>query len=208
MIRLLIADDHMVVREGLKRLLTDSDEFTITAEAATVAEALARLHDHDLDVMLLDISMPDMDGLKALGLIRRQKPDLPVLLFSAAPEEEFALAALKEGAAGFVSKDSPPEQLREAIRRAFAGGKYIGPELAAQLLSGTGAVGQKPHERLSKRELDILLRITRGESLTEIGEALNVSVKTVSSHRSHILEKMQLQSNADLVRYVVKHRLE
>lgn len=208
MIRLLIADDHMVVREGLKRLLTDSDEFTITAEAATVGEALARLHDHDLDVMLLDISMPDMDGLKALGLIRREKPDLPVLLFSAAPEEEFALAALKEGAAGFVSKDSPPEQLREAIRRAFAGGKYIGPELAAQLLSGTGAAGQKPHERLSKRELDILLRITRGESLTEIGEALNVSVKTVSSHRSHILEKMQLQSNADLVRYVVKHRLE
>ena len=208
MIKILVADDHMVVREGLKRLLADSDEFSIVAEASTVGAALDLLNEHEVDLVLLDISMPDTDGLKALGLIRRQKPELPVLLFSAASEKEFALAALREGAAGFVSKDSPPDQLRDAIRRAYGGGKYIGPELAAQLLSGTVPVEQKPHERLTRREMDILLRITRGESLTEIGEALNVSVKTVSSHRSHILEKMRLQSNADLVRYVIKHRLE
>lgn len=207
-VRILIVDDHMVVREGLKNFLADTPDLRIAGEAPNAREALSRIKAEEWDLVLLDISMPDQNGLTTLQQIRQEKPDLPVLIFSMLSEEEHAFSCLEAGACGFVSKDSTPEQLREAIRRSVRGGKYVGPGLAEQLLAQQLPQRNKlPHECLTPRELDIMLRIARGETLTEIGHQLHLSVKTISTHRAHILQKMHLHTNADLTRYLVSHRL-
>ncbi len=209
MIRILIVDDHAVVREGLKRFLDETTDLRIAGEASSMREALAMVRQQEWDLVLLDIVLPDQSGLEGLKRIKREQPNLPVLVFSNFTEDEFALASLKAGAAGFLSKDSSPEQLRAAIRTVVGGGRYVGPVLAEQLLSGAATEPKKlPHERLSAREMDILLRISRGQSLTEIGKVLHRSVKTISTYRSRILQKMGIETNAELTRYVVQHKLD
>lgn len=206
---ILIIDDHAVVREGLKRFLAETPDLRITGEAATMGQGMALLREQHWQLVLLDIALPDLDGLEGLKRIKREQPDLPVLVFSYFTEDEFALACLQAGAAGFLSKDSAPEQLRAAIRTAMGGGRYVGPALAEKLLAGAAPQPRSlPHERLSGREMEILLRITKGESLTDIGRDLHLSVKTISSYRARILDKLGVETNAELTRYVVKHRLD
>jgi two-component system invasion response regulator UvrY len=208
-IRILIVDDHIVVREGLKSFLADTVDLRIAGEASDAREALFQIRSGKWDLVMLDIRMPGQNGLITLRQIKRERPDLPVLIFSMLSEEEHALSSLDAGASGFVSKDSTPEQIREAIRRVVRGEKYVGPELTERLLAQNLPQREKlPHERLTPRELDIMLRIARGESLTQIGQHLHLSVKTISTHRTRILHKMQLATNADLTRYVLNQRLQ
>jgi two-component system, NarL family, invasion response regulator UvrY len=153
--------------------------------------------------------MPDQNGLITLKQIKRLRPDLPVLIFSMLSEKEHAIRSLEAGASGFVTKDSTPEQIREAIRRAVRGGRYVSPELAERLLTQTLPQRSKlPHERLTTRELEMMLRIARGQALTQIGRELHLSVKTISTHRARVLQKMELATNADLTRYVISHGLQ
>jgi two-component system, NarL family, invasion response regulator UvrY len=208
-IRILIVDDHMVVREGLRGFLADTPDLWITGEASTAREALSQLRAGEWDLVLLDISMPDQNGLITLKQIKRLRPDLPVLIFSMLSEKEHAIRSLEAGASGFVTKDSTPEQIREAIRRAVRGGRYVSPELAERLLTQTLPQRSKlPHERLTARELEMMLRIARGQALTQIGRELHLSVKTISTHRARVLQKMELATNADLTRYVISHGLQ
>ncbi|MFZ5512751.1 MAG: response regulator [Pseudomonadota bacterium] len=208
--RILIVDDHAVVREGLKRFLDETPDLRIAGEAGSMGEALAMVRDQEWDLVLLDIVLPDQNGLEGVKRIKRVKPDLPVLVFSNFTENEFALTSLEAGAAGFVGKDSSPEQLRTAIRTAISGRRYVGPVLAERLLTGVAPQQPRrlPHEQLSAREMEILLRISKGQSLTDIGKQLHLSVKTISTYRSRILQKMGMETNAELTRYVVLHKLD
>lgn len=209
MIEILIVDDHLVVREGIKQFLSKSEDLRVTGEASGVGEALNLVRGKDWGLVLLDISLPDTDGLEGLRLLHREKPGLPILMFSSHAEEEYALVCIKEGAAGYLAKDCPPEDIRFAIRKAASGEKYIGNCLAKQLLCGSSEPAKDlPHERLTAKEFDILLRISRGQSLTNIGAELHLSVKTISSHRTQILSKMGMTTNADLTRYVVTHKID
>jgi two-component system, NarL family, invasion response regulator UvrY len=208
-IRILIVDDHMVVREGLRGFFADTPDLWITGEASNAREALSQIGAGEWDLVLLDISMPDQNGLITLKQIKRLRPDLPVLIFSMLSEKEHAIRSLEAGASGFVTKDSTPEQIREAIRRAVRGGRYVSPEMAERLLTQTLPQRSKlPHERLTARELEMMLRIARGQALTQIGRELHLSVKTISTHRARVLQKMELATNADLTRYVISHGLQ
>jgi two-component system, NarL family, invasion response regulator UvrY len=208
-IRILIVDDHMVVREGLRGFFADTPDLWITGEASNAREALYQIGAGEWDLVLLDISMPDQNGLITLKQIKRLRPDLPVLIFSMLSEKEHAIRSLEAGASGFVTKDSTPEQIREAIRRAVRGGRYVSPEMAERLLTQTLPQRSKlPHERLTARELETMLRIARGQALTQIGRELHLSVKTISTHRARVLQKMELATNADLTRYVISHGLQ
>jgi DNA-binding NarL/FixJ family response regulator len=207
--RILIADDHAVVRGGLKQFLSDTPDMMISGEAATAREAMAMVREGEWDLLLLDITLPDASGLDLLKRIKREKPELPVLVFSMFSEDEYAITALNAGASGYLAKDSPPDQILEAIRRVTGGGRYVSPALAEKLLAGTVAPARKlPHERLSPREFEVLLSLSRGIPLTEIGDRLHLSVKTVSTYRSRVLEKLELKSNAELARYVIEHKLD
>jgi len=208
MVRILIADDHAVVRGGLRQFLAGTEDLEIAAEAATGDAALALVRTDDWDVVLLDIALPDLNGLEVLKRIKRERPDLPVLIFSMFSEDEFAIPALNAGASGYLNKDSPPSQILAAIRTVVDGARYVSPTLAEKLLSGTTSPGRKlPHETLSEREMGVLLLLSKGVSLTSIGERLHISVKTVSTYRARILEKLGVQSNAELTRYVLQHKL-
>jgi len=208
MVRILIVDDHAVVRGGLRQFLAGTEDLEIAAEAATGDEALALVRTDDWDVVLLDIALPDVNGLEVLKRIKRERPDLPVLIFSMFSEDEFAIPALNAGASGYLNKDSPPSQILAAIRTVVDGARYVSPTLAEKLLSGTTSPGRKlPHETLSEREMGVLLLLSKGVSLTSIGERLHISVKTVSTYRARIVEKLGVQSNAELTRYVLQHKL-
>ena len=205
----MIADDHAVVREGLKQFLAETPGFEIGGEAGNGREALAKVREGRWDLVLLDISMPDKSGIDVLKEIKLESPNLPVLVFSMFSEDEYALSTLQWGASGFLTKGSAPEQLIEAIRRVVQGGKYVSSTLAEKLLAQT--LPQRAplaHELLSKREFEILLCISKGLPLTRIGESLHLSVKTVSTYRSRILEKLGFSTNAELTRYVIEHRLD
>ncbi|MBI2276968.1 MAG: response regulator transcription factor [Dechloromonas sp.] len=207
--RILIVDDHAVVRFGLRQFLADTGDLEITAEAASGAEALALVHKGKWDLVLLDMALPDLNGLEVLKRIKRARPEMPVLIFSMFSEAEFAIPALDAGASGYLNKDSPPHQILTAIRTVVDGARYVSPSLAEKLLSGVTAAGPRPpHEALSKREMEVLLLLSKGVSLTRIGEILFVSVKTVSTYRARILEKLAVQSNAELTRYVMEQKLD
>jgi DNA-binding NarL/FixJ family response regulator len=204
----LIVDDHAVVRGGLRQFLADTGDFRISGEAATGQEALALVQDGGWDVVLLDIGLPDLNGLEVLKRIKRLRPELPVLIFSMHSEDEFAISALNAGASGYLNKDSPPGQILAAIRTVAGGARYLSANLADKLLAGLQpGTRQLPHEALSPREMQVLVLLSKGQSLTRIGEALHLSAKTVSTYRARILEKLALASNADLVRYVMEHKL-
>jgi two-component system invasion response regulator UvrY len=209
MIRVLIADDHAVVRSGLKQILEETkDEIHVEGEAANGREVLEKVQERDWDVLVLDITMPGRSGLDILKDIRQMKPQLPVLILSMHAEEQFATRVLKAGAAGYLNKESAPEELVKAIRKVNGGGKYVSPAQAERMVAElTGESDKRPHELLSDREYEILCLIASGKTATEIAKDLSLSVKTVSTYRSRILEKMHLSSNAQLTHYAIKNEL-
>lgn len=206
--KVLLADDHAVVRSGLRQFLATTNDIEVIAEAATGADALAVVRMGGCDLVLLDMSLPDLNGLEVLKHIKNERPQLPVLIFSMYSEDEFAIRALNAGASGYLNKDSPPNQILSAIRTVVDGSRYVSPSLAEKLLAGTASAGkQSPHENLSRREMEVMLLLSKGISLTKIGERLHLSVKTVSTYRARILEKLAIHSNAELTRYVLQHKL-
>lgn len=208
MIRLLIADDHPIVREGLRRIAADQPGISVVAEAASASEALERVAHTAVDVMLLDVSMPGPTFIEVLQQVRRDHPSVKVLVLSVHPEDQWAVRALRAGAAGYLTKDHSPEQLIEAIRRVYRGSKYVTAALAEKLATGLEAGGAAtPHEGLSDREYEVLRALGTGLSVKDVAGRLSLSPKTVSTYRTRILEKMQMRTNADLVRYVRDHAL-
>ncbi len=208
MIDVLIADDHAIFRSGMRRLLSDESDMRVSGEAANGQEVIDLLQAGSYSVVLLDINMPGRSGLETLKRIRASWPTQPVLMLSMYPEEQYALIALEGGANGYLSKDRDAGELLQAIRAAAAGGKYISPNIAVQLLTKPrNEANQAPHLGLSAREIEILHLIVQGVSLTEIGEKLFLSVKTISTYRTRLLAKLGLESNADLVRYALRHEL-
>ena len=208
MIKISIIDDHAIVRKGLKEIVADSHDMQVTFEASSGAEGLRVIRKHDLDVVLLDISMPGMNGLETLQLIKEEKPRLPVLMLSVHPEEQYAVRALKLGASGYLTKESAPSELLAAIRKVAAGGRYVNASLAEKLAEYIESdSGRPPHETLSNRELQVMLLIAAGQSVKIIADKLALSPKTISTHRTRLLGKMQLGNNAEVVRYAMEHRL-
>lgn len=206
--KLLIADDHSIVRAGVKQLLSDSDYVTTVGEAGSAAETIDKIRSEDWQLVLLDISMPDKNGLEVLKQIKSERPKLPVLIYSMHTEDQYALRALKAGASGYLSKSSPPAQLLEAIRKITAGQKYITQTVAEKLASiFDTSVTEYPHELLTDRELQIFCAIACGQKLSEIATRLSLSSKTISAHRGRILKKMAMKSNADIIIYALKHKL-
>lgn len=207
-IRLLIADDHPIVREGLRRIAAEHPGISVVAEAASADEALKRISDTAVDVMLLDVSMPGPSFIEVLQEVRRDHSSIRVLVLSVHPEDQWAVRALRAGAAGYLTKDHSPEQLIEAIRKVYRGGKYVSAALAERLATGleTGSA-IAPHESLSDREFEVMQALGAGLSVKDVAAGLKLSPKTVSTYRARILEKMQMETNADLVRYVNDHGL-
>jgi len=208
MIRILIADDHEIVRAGLKQFLAGADDLLVAGEAGSGAETIELVRNGGFDLVLLDIRMPDGSGIDTLGRLKALQPELPVLMLSGFAEEQYALNLLRAGAAGYISKEAAPEELVKAIRTVHAGRKYVSADLAQILAEGVSGNSDKPlHEQLSKREFQIFCRLAAGESVSQIGEQLLISVKTVSTYRSRVLEKMGLKSNADITYYAIKNGL-
>ena len=208
MLKILIADDHSIVRAGLKQVLADTPDMTVTDEAGGSEEAIRKALDGDFDVVVLDISMPGRGGLEVLKQIKSQKPKLPVLVLSMHPEDQYALRVLKAGAAGYVTKESVTEELIDAIRKVSKGMKYVSAHLAQEIAFALDLDTERPiQETLSDREFQVLCMIASGKTAREIAEELSLSVKTVSTYRSRILEKMRMKSNAELTNYAIKNNL-
>jgi two-component system, NarL family, invasion response regulator UvrY len=208
MIRIGIVDDHAIVRSGLRQLLSDEVDFRVTAEAADGREALEIARRGDVDVLLLDLSMREHGGVDALTAIKARFPDLPVLILSGFPEAHYATTLLRQGAAGYLNKECDPQEIATAIRTVALGRRYITPAVAELLADGiAGEDGRRPHEALSERELQVFLRLARGETVGQVAQQMFLSVKTVSTYRSRVLEKMKLQSNSELTYYALKNGL-
>ena len=208
MIRILIADDHAIVRAGLKQIIEGIPDMVLADEASNGHELLDKVRKSDFDVVVLDITMPGGGGIEVLNQLKSEKPKLPVLALSIHPEEQYGKRMLKAGASGYLTKESAPEELVTAIRRVFEGRRYVSPSLAEKLAADLATpAGKAPHEELSDREYQVMLAIGSGKMLTEIAGELNLSVKTVSTYRSRILEKMKMKNNAEITYYVIKYRL-
>ncbi|WP_322105432.1 response regulator transcription factor RqpR [Paraburkholderia sp. J41] len=206
--RILLVDDHAVVRQGVRQLLLDRGIANEVIEAQTGAEALAAIARHVFDVALLDISLPDMNGVEVLKRARKKAPRVPVLMFSMYREDQYAVRALKAGAAGYLSKTVDAAQMIGAIQQVAAGRKYVSPAMAEALADYVLVDGEQlPHEKLSDREYQTLCMLASGKRLTDIAHALSLSVKTVSVYRTRLLEKMKLSNNAELTFYVMSNRL-
>lgn len=206
--RVLIADDHAVFRRGLRDTLADAFPRATFGEAKTALETIELVRRQDWDVVILDISMPGKSGLDILDDLRRLRPKLPVLLLTMHPEQQYARRALKAGAAGYLTKDSVPEELKEAIKRIVAGGRYVSAALAEKLAVDLRDGADLPlYELLSDREFQVLRMIASGKTVKEIGEELSLSVKTVSTYRARILEKTGMKTNAELIRYALQSQL-
>ena len=208
MIRLLIADDHAIVREGLKQIVAEIGDMSVDGEASNGQQVMELVRQRDWDVVLLDLAMPGRGGIDTLRQLKREKPDLPVLILSIYPEDQYAVRALKDGAAGYLTKESAPEELVKAIRKAAKGGKYVSPALAERLAYELETDADKPpHERLSDREYQVMLMLASGKTVGQIAEELSLSVKTVSTNRARLLRKMGMKTNAELIYYAVKRQL-
>lgn len=208
MIRILVADDHTIVREGLKQILADVDDMAVRDEAGNGQEALAKIRESEFDVVLLDISMPGRSGLEILKEIKTERPKLPVLILSMHAEEQYAVRALRAGASGYMTKASAPDELIGAIRKVSCGRKYVSAALAEKLALELDIDTKKPpHENLSDREYQVMLMLAAGKSVTEIAEELCLSVKTISTYRSRVMEKMNMKKNAELTLYAVQNHL-
>ncbi len=208
MIRVIIADDHPIVRAGMKQVLTDSEDIIVTAEAGTGEDLLKEIQNNRFDVVLLDITMPGMGGLETLKRVKALKKELPVLMLSIHAEEQFALRTLKAGAAGYLTKGSAPGELVRAIRQVVRGRKYISQDFAEKLATELHSDTQRlPHERLSDREMQVLCMMAAGKTASGIAAELNLSVKTVSTYRARIIEKTGMATNAELIAYTVKNEI-
>lgn len=210
MIRVLLVDDHTILREGLKQILADTSDIQVAGEAADGKEALRQMQALDFDVMIMDMSMPGRSGLELLKQVKAEKPKLPVLILSMHSEDQYAVRAYRAGASGYLTKDSASELLVSAIRKVAKGGIFISPNSAERMaMEFTDARRDDtlPHTLLSDREFQIFKLIAEGKGLTEIASQLSLSVKTVSTHKTHILEKMHLVTTADLIRYAINHDL-
>jgi DNA-binding NarL/FixJ family response regulator len=207
MIRIGIVDDHAVVRAGLRQFFAEQVDLTVIGEAASGREALDLVRRGDVDVLVLDLSMPDQGGVDALAAIKARAPDLPVLILSGFPEAHYATMLLKQGAAGYLNKECDPQEIIEAIRTVYRGRKYITAGVAQMLAAGLSRGDRPPHEQLSERELQVFLRLARGESIGNIAHGMSLSVKTVSTYRTRVMEKMQLATNSDLTYYALKNGL-
>lgn len=208
MIRILIADDHAIIRSGLARILGKMTEMNIVAEFDNGIDALNWLRRNDCDIALLDVSMPNMNGIDLLKQLREEKPKLPVLFISIYPEDQYAVRLIKAGAAGYLTKGCAPAIVVEAVRQIAAGKKYISPVVAEMLANEFGTRdGKLPHESLSDREYQIFLLLAAAKTVSEIAETLSLSGKTISTYRSRILEKMHLRNNAELMHYAIEKQL-
>jgi two-component system invasion response regulator UvrY len=208
MIRILVADDHTIVRRGVLQILAEAPDMVVAGEASSGREVLQAVQGQHYDVLLLDIAMPGGSGLEALAELATLKPELRVLILSMYPEKQYAIRALKAGAAGYLTKESAPDELIAAIRSVASGRKYITQSLAEELASELGGQGSgTPHESLSDREYQVMRMIAVGKSITDIAAELSLSVKTISTYRTRILEKLQLGTTAEIIRYAIEHRL-
>ncbi|WP_377158957.1 response regulator [Roseateles sp. UC29_93] len=208
MIRIAIVDDHAIVRAGLRQFLSEQVDLRVTGEAGSGREALDLVRAGELDVMLMDLSLPDQSGVETLAAIKARKPELPVLILSGFPETHYATTLLRQGASGYLNKECDPEEIATAIRTVFRGRKYITPAVAELLADGLGApADQAAHDTLSERELQVFLRLARGETVGHIADGMSLSVKTVSTYRSRVLEKLSLSTNSELTYYALKNGL-
>ena len=208
MINVIVVDDHAVVREGIKRIVSESGGMTVSGEAADGQEAMRVIKNQPCDVVLLDITMPNQSGLDVLKELHSESPRLPVLVLSMHPEDQYAVRVLRAGAAGYVTKDSAPAKLVQAIRKVVHGGKYVSASLAEKLVYDLGGNTEKPvHEVLSDREYQVLCMIASGKTVTGIAQELGLSVKTISTYRVRILEKLNMKNNAEITRYAIKEGL-
>jgi two-component system invasion response regulator UvrY len=208
MIRILIADDHPLFREGLRHILAGCPDFHVADEASNGQEVFEKVWNNEYDLVLLDIAMPGTPGLEVLKRLKIEKPKLPVLVLSMYPEEQYAVRVIKAGASGYLTKESASEELMTAIRRITGGRKYITSSIAERLADDLEPPAEKPlHDTLSDRELEVFRMMAAGKTTTQIAEELCLSVKTISTYRSRILEKMKMKTSAELIHYVIKHNM-
>jgi len=208
LIRIVIADDHAIVREGLKRIVASIDDMDVMGEAADGTEVMVRVRELAFDVLVLDLSMPGRSGMELIKLVHAEKPRLRILVLSMHQESQYAVRAIKSGASGYLTKESAPALLEQAIRKIASGGAYVTPEVAEQLALGAmpGSTAL-PHESLSDREFEVLRLLVAGESVTDAATKLNLSVKTISTHKANLMRKLGLQNHSELIRYAIKHGL-
>ena len=208
MIRVLVADDHAIVRAGVKQILNECPDIEVAGEASTGEEALRMAREETYDVIVMDITMPGRGGMESLKLMKQEMPKVPVILLTTHSEDEYALRAMRAGAAGYLNKDGVPEELVTAVRKVFRGGRYITPSLAERLADAVGQDTEKlPHELLSDREYQVFIMIASGKSVGRVGEELALSVKTVSTYRTRIIEKTGLKNNSELTHYAFQQKL-
>ena len=208
MIKIAIVDDHALVRAGLRQYLAEQVDLQVVAEASNGREALDIVRKEQIDVLVMDLSMPQQSGVDALAAIRAREPDLPILILSGFPEEHYATTLLRQGASGYLNKECDPEEIVRAIRTVARGRKYITAGVAERLAEGLAGGGDKPlHETLSERELQVFLRLAKGETIGHMADSMSLSVKTVSTYRTRVMEKMKLESNSDLTYYALKNGL-
>lgn len=208
MLRVLIADDHAIVRRGLIQILADEFPEIAVGEAENARRVLQLVREQQWDIVVLDISMPEKSGLEVLKELKQARPELPVLILTTHPEEQYALRVIRAGASGYITKESAVDHLVEAVRKVLRGGKYISPALAELLATRVGADQEKPlHGTLSDREYEVMCLLASGKTPTEVADELSLSVKTVSTYRARILEKMGMKTNAELTYYAIKNHL-
>ena len=208
MIRILVADDHAIVRRGLRQIVADESDMEVVSEAQTTQEILDLARQAEWDVIVLNISMPGRGGFEALKALKQTHGKRPVLILSMYPEDQFAVRAFRAGAAGYMTKESAPEDLVQAIRKVVRGGKYVTPSLAEKLAAELGKDDERPpHEALSEREYHVLCLLASGKTVTQIAAEMSLSVKTISTYRARLLEKMRMKTNAEVTRYAIEHRL-
>ena len=207
-VRIVLADDHAIVREGLKRIVSDVADFTVAGEAADGTEVMQIVRSLEFDVLVLDLSMPGRSGMELIKLVKAEKPRLRILVLSMHQEMQYAVRAIKSGASGYLTKESAPGQLEQAIRKIAGGGAYISAEVAEQLALGAmPGSDAPPHQALSDREFEVFRLLVAGEAVSDIAAKLNLSVKTVSTHKSNLMQKLGLSNQTELVRYALKHGL-
>jgi two-component system, NarL family, invasion response regulator UvrY len=208
MIKILIADDHAIIRRGLCHIVAGEPDMDVVGEAENAQQTLDFISRQHFDVVVLDINMPGRSGLDVLKEIKQERPNLPILVLSVHSEEQYGVRVLKAGAAGYLNKESAPEQLVKAIRKVYRGGKYVSESLAEKLVLELGSDGdQPPHKNLSDREYEVMRLIASGKAVSEIAGLLSLSVKTVSTYRARLLQKMNMKNNAELTHYVIQNQL-
>jgi two-component system invasion response regulator UvrY len=206
-IRVIIADDHPLFRRGLKNAFSETPDIEVVDEAENGDVLLKKIPGSNLDVILMDVAMPGKTGLDLLKQLRDEQPKLPILVLTVYPEEHYAVRYFKAGASGFITKESSTDQIYAAVRKVANGGKFASPEITEKLAFDFGKSDRPLHENLSDREHQVFMMLSEGESPTDIGKILSLSVKTISTHRSRILDKMQMKKNAELIHYAISHRL-